>query len=183
VADESPPDRLRASDVRLEELLRSYGALIRRVVARVAGGGAPGGLEDVEQQVVINLWRALEREQTIDHPTSYVYRAAVRETVRAVRRAREREQAAGGAADLAPRLVTEETPERQLEAKRRGEAIQEALTQLQPDRRKAVQAHLSGFEVAEIMRLFGWPYQKTRNLISRGMADLRELLMAKGIRG
>ena len=41
--------------------------------------------EDVEQEVISAIWRQVERDRTIEHPTSYIYRIAVRETVRAIR--------------------------------------------------------------------------------------------------
>jgi hypothetical protein len=33
------------------------------------------------------------------------------------------------------------------------------------------------------MAMHGWPYQKARNLVARGMAELREALLQKGVRG
>ena len=45
---------------------------------------------DIEQLVHIALWQQLRREQPIEYPASYVYKAAVREAVRAVRRYRAR---------------------------------------------------------------------------------------------
>jgi DNA-directed RNA polymerase specialized sigma24 family protein len=57
------------------------------------------------------------------------------------------------------------------------------MTRLPPERREAVQAHLAGYDVNEIMRMFGWNYQKARNLVGRGMMDLRAMLIEKGIRG
>lgn len=42
-------------------------------------------------------------------------------------------------------------------------------------------AHLAGFSAEEIMAMHGWPYQKARNLIARGMAELREKLRAEGV--
>jgi DNA-directed RNA polymerase specialized sigma24 family protein len=50
-----------------------------------------------------------------------------------------------------------------------------------PDRARAVKAHLAGFSVEEIMALCGWPYQRARNLIARGMADLRLALRERGM--
>jgi hypothetical protein len=35
--------------------------------------------------------------------------------------------------------------------------------------------------VDEIMARHGWSYQKARNLIARGMADLRRILMENGL--
>ena len=38
-----------------------------------------------------------------------------------------------------------------------------------------------GFDVREIMTMYGWSYQMARNLIARGMGELRRSLRAKGI--
>lgn len=163
---------------RFEELVRQYGRLIASVVARVGGARASLIREDIQQQVLIGLWRQVEREQTIEHPASYVYRAAVRETVRALRReaAREAEPLEG---DEAPERAA--GPYEAVVASEQASRLEEGLAALAPDRARAVRGHLLGFEVAEIMRMYGWPYQKTRNLIARGMADLRRSLLEKGL--
>jgi RNA polymerase sigma factor (sigma-70 family) len=163
---------------RFEDLVRQYGRLIASVVARVGGARASLIREDIQQQVLIGLWRQVEREQTIEHPASYVYRAAVRETVRALRReaAREAEPLEG---DEAPERAA--GPYESVVASEQASRLEEGLAALAPDRARAVRGHLLGFEVAEIMRMYGWPYQKTRNLIARGMADLRRSLLEKGL--
>ena len=79
-------------DARFDALVRDYGRLIRHAIRRAAGPDAPRLADDIEQVVLVSLWQQIAREQTIEHPASYVYRAAVRETVRAVRR--DRAQAA-----------------------------------------------------------------------------------------
>ena len=48
------------------------------------------------------------------------------------------------------------------------------------DRAKAVRLHLAGHAVDEIMQVHGWTYQKARNLIARGMSDLRDALRKGG---
>jgi hypothetical protein len=55
-------------------------------------------------------------------------------------------------------------------------AIHQSVASLTPERRQAVEAHLTGFQFQELMSLHGWSYQKARNLVSRGMADLRSRL-------
>jgi RNA polymerase sigma factor (sigma-70 family) len=167
---------------RLEELVRQYGRLIQTVVARVGGRSAALVGQDIEQAVVLGLWQQLKREQTIQHPASYVYRAAVRETIRTLQR--ERAQRARSEEGVDPEVASPQgDPFAALSAKEQGEAIEGSLDQLAPDRRRAARAHLAGFEVAEIMDMYGWTYQKARNLIARGMADLREALRSRGIHG
>jgi RNA polymerase sigma factor (sigma-70 family) len=163
---------------RFEELVRQYGRLIASVVARVGGARTSLIREDIQQQVLIGLWKQVEREQTISHPASYVYRAAVRETVRALRREAARETEPIGAEDAPERSAD---PYQAVVAREQASRVEEGLAALAPDRARAVRGHLLGLEVAEIMRMYGWPYQKTRNLIARGMADLRRSLLGKGL--
>ena len=61
--------------------------------------------------------------------------------------------------------------------------VESRVSALAVDRQRAVRAHLAGFDVREIMRMHGWPYQKARNLIARGMAELRAALHERGIHG
>jgi RNA polymerase sigma factor (sigma-70 family) len=163
----------------LERLVRQYARLIRAAVRRVAGSRADLLADDVQQSVALALWQQISHERTIRHPVSYVYRAAVRETVRAIKRdERQRggdvalEQAAAAAApgDLHQTMALEQ----QLAA---------ALATLSPERERAVRAHLAGFDVAAIMPMYGWSYQKARNLIARGMSDLRSELRRRGVDG
>jgi len=165
---------------RFEDLVRRYGRLIASVVGRVGGARTSLIKEDIQQQVLIGLWRQVEREQTIEYPASYVYRAAVRETVRAIRREAAREAQPIGDDDV-PIAERSADPYEAVAAREQAVHVEEGLASLAPDRARAVRGHLLGLEVAEIMRMYGWPYQKTRNLIARGMADLRRSLLGKGL--
>jgi RNA polymerase sigma factor (sigma-70 family) len=156
----------------LERLVSQYSALIRNVVFRVAGRAADSLTDDVEQRVRIALWRQTDREQSITYPASYIYRIAVRETVRAVRQELRLPTESLEAGDSRPADTTA-NPHASLERTQVGDQIRAAVAGLSIDRRRAVKAHLAGFDVREVMRMYGWDYQKARNLIARGMADLR----------
>ena len=169
-------------DRRFEDLIRDYARLVRHAI-RAAGGCR--FTDDIEQKVYLSLWQQVRREQTIEHPASYLYRAAVREAVRVIRQAQARPEVelalvaerGGGERSADP------GPEDALLAAERQRALAGAIGTLSPDRARAVRAHLRGFSVQEIMTLFGWDYQKARNLVARGMADLREALRERGIDG
>ncbi len=169
----------------MQALLQQYGALIRRVVSRVAGRALPGAQDDVAQDVAMSLWQQVSREQAITHPSSYIYRAAVRETVREVRKRLEenRTHASIDADTTAPVPSALPDPERAAEAAALGREIERVISQLLPERATAVRAHLAGYSVEEMMATHGWPYQKARNLIARGMADLRDELRKGGYGG
>lgn len=166
---------------RLEDLVDRYGRLISAAVARVAGPRLGEQRRDVEQEVLLALWRQVRAEQSIEHPSSYLYRAAVRETVRALKRHEARGESPLEDSGPAEPASAAGDPEQAVASREVREAVEQALEKLGPERRLAVQAHLAGFDVKEIMRMQGWPYQKARNLIARGMADLRRLLTEAGV--
>lgn len=77
-----------------------------------------------------------------------------------------------------PRAVGD--PERSASARELGAAIRESLLEMAEDRRLAVALYLQGHSVPDAARLLGWPAKRTENLVYRGLADLRQRLLAKG---
>jgi RNA polymerase sigma factor (sigma-70 family) len=178
--DESTADRPQ----RFEALVAGFGRLVAHAVRQVAGGAAANDLDDIEQDVLLALWKRVGAEQDIEHPASYVYKAAIREAVRAVARVRRRaeEPLPEAEPEAEAGALRQETTGEQLVAEReRREVLRAALAALPPDRARAVRAHLAGWSVDEVMRLHGWSYQRARNLIARGMADLRLELRSRGM--
>ena len=169
-------------DVVISELLEKHGPMIRRVVTRVGGRAIQDSREDVAQAVAMSLWQQVSRAQPIAYPTSYIYRAAVRETVRAVRQELDRARAhAPIDHDDEPSLPSAlPDPETAAAARQLGRLIEDAIAELSPDRARAVRLHLAGYDVDEIMQRHGWSYQKARNLIARGISDLRQALRKVG---
>lgn len=167
-------------DREIERLVSAYAGVITRAVRRVAGARAQGLEDDVHQAVMVGLWQQLQRGQTIAQPASYIFRAAIRETLRLVRR----EQARAGEAPPIEQIAAPASmgdPDRHLEASERRQILGEAIAALAPNRQQAVRAHLAGFGVRDIMEMFGWTYQTARHAIARGMADLRAALRQRGI--
>jgi RNA polymerase sigma factor (sigma-70 family) len=170
---DSPPDS--SPDAALEALTRRFAALVRAVAIRVGGQRGHLVADDVEQEVFLSLWKQLKREQIIEQPSSYLYKCAVRETVRLLKA--ETRQASTPLETLGDGPMAPPRSDPLL-----ADAIAKAIDTLAPDRRRAVEAHLAGFDVADIMRMQGWSYQRARNLIARGMADLRERLQEARVR-
>jgi RNA polymerase sigma-70 factor (ECF subfamily) len=173
------------SQARFAELLGQYDRLIRGIVGRVGrrlGYTRDTFLtrEDIEQEVRLDLWKQVARGQQIDYPATYIYKATLRETLRALRRNSTRETVSLDSSGVADTLLDAVDPFHALAAKEQFREIIIGVRCLAPDRQSAVRAHLTGFAFNEIMSLYGWSYQRTRNLISRGMADLRKSLNDNG---
>lgn len=193
VADKHPEPPIEApsrSDVqaRFDALIRKYDRLIRAIVARA---GRRMGLrrdsfvekEDIEQEVRLDLWKQIARGQTIEFPATYIYRATIRETIRVLRRNISREMEPIEEGSGADQLKEVGDPFQVLVAKEDFREIIFGLRSLARERQDAVRAHLSGFGFQEIMLMYGWSYQKARNLIARGMADLRASLNGGASKG
>lgn len=168
----APPD-----DTELEGLVRRFSGLVRSAAARVGGPAGRQIADDVEQNVFLSLWKQLQREQSIENPASYLYRCAIRETVRLLR-------AVPPTVDETVALdipASTPTADDQIVSGERKRGLEEALKTLTVDRRRAVQAYLAGFSVQEMMQMYGWSYQRARNLSTRGMTDLRNELKKRGL--
>jgi RNA polymerase sigma-70 factor (ECF subfamily) len=179
-ASPSPPE---PKDARFQELLSRYGAFLSRTIARMMAGAGGISFEDVEQDARIELWRALQNEREISHPSSYVHKVAITAALRAIRRAKARretplEEEGFDSLPNAARLPDPEVLARRHETLRK---LDEALSRLPENRRLAVSLHLRGMSTAEIGDILGWSEPKSRNLVHRGLKDLRRELLAEGI--
>ena len=63
-----------------------------------------------------------------------------------------------------------------------GQGIRDCLARLKNERRMAVTLYLQGHSVPEASRILEWSTKRTENLVYRGLADLRECLLSKGLR-
>ena len=176
---------------RLEDLLRRYGVLLRSVVGRHCPRNLGIQTGDIEQEARVRLWRALEREKELPDPASYIYRIAVTTTIDAVRRvlARREEQfrdpedddAVGTVAKM--QLVDDagNRPDVRMDRRELMASLARALDTMADDRRRAVELHLQGLTLSEIAALLAWSEARVRNLVYRGLGDLREALRREGI--
>lgn len=160
------------------DLVRRYGRLVRSVVEKIGGVRTAAERDDIEQRVMLALWEQVRRGQEIRAPASYLYRCAVRETVRALRATSARPTVP---IDGSAHGAESAEPDRALRRQELAARLDDCMERLRTERKLAVRAHLAGFEVKEIMALHDWPYNKARNLISRGMADLRTYLREAGV--
>jgi RNA polymerase sigma-70 factor (ECF subfamily) len=141
-------------------------------------------LDEVLQDVRIRLWHAGASAGKLETLTaSYVYQAASSAALDLLRRRRaRREQLTDELLPDGP-LAATSTPsaDRALVSQETVAAVGAALEELVPSRRAVVRMHLLGYKREEIADLLRWSEAKTRNLLYRGLDDLRQLLIAQGI--
>lgn len=127
------------------------------------------------QDVRIRLWKAFEGKGNMDDlPASYLYRTATSAAVDLIRR--ERREARNIRLDSDLPDPNPSNPERAVTQAELGARIDGALESLSDRRRPVVRMYLAGYGHREIARLIGWSDATTRNLLYRGLADLRAKL-------
>src|SRR6201995_5236654 len=75
---------------RLHQLLREYGSKVRMLIERHGLGHYGIDAADIEQEVHIRLWKALERDRNAAFHTSYIQRTVLSTVVDAIRAASSR---------------------------------------------------------------------------------------------
>jgi RNA polymerase sigma-70 factor (ECF subfamily) len=177
------PDRLSPA---LDQVFDNFAGVLRHVSSRFRFTGSD--VDELLQEVRIRLWRAHARdgegsEQIVAIPASYLHRTALSAAIDLLRRRRARRvdqmvPLEDGPIDLPER----HSPETDFEGAELAEQVERAIETLPASRRPVVRMHLMGHSRDEIARLLGWTDAKTRNLLYRGLADLRERLVAQGVR-
>ena len=179
------------TDDRFERLMERYAALLRSAVAQHCPRGVGVDAAEIEQEARVRLWRALSREKELHDPASYIYRVAVTAAIDAVRRvtARREDQLRtesfdddDGTADVVS-LPADPAhgPDAVTARHELMERVAGAVRALPDNRRRAVELHLQGLSLGEIAELLAWSEGKVRNLVYRGLDDLRHALRREGI--
>jgi RNA polymerase sigma-70 factor (ECF subfamily) len=178
----SPSDPL---SLALERALGNFPGVLRRVCWRYRFSGAD--VDELLQEVRIRLWRAHGElagagEHIASISASYLHRTALSAAIDLLRRRRAR----GGdrtmsIEDEQEGLADASGPEEDLSQSELAAQVERAIEAIHPTRRPVVRMHLMGHSREEIARLLGWSEAKTRNLLYRGLADVRERLLAEGV--
>jgi RNA polymerase sigma-70 factor, ECF subfamily len=174
-------------------ILEKYGAFLRQTIARVCPKDLGIQFDDIEQDARVRLWRAIEAEREINFHGSYIYKIVISVTINAIRRAKARreeqlrlvwddeDENAAEVKPIIPAAGAESSPEAQAEREEMLRKVEEAMARLPESRRLAVGLHLKGMTTDEIADLMGWSEPKARNLVYRGLKDLRSKLRNAGI--
>jgi RNA polymerase sigma-70 factor (ECF subfamily) len=168
---------------RLHQLLADYAVKVRALIESHGIGQYGIDPADVEQEVRIRLWKALERDRNAAFHTSYIQRVVLTTVIDAIRAANARpvdplpeSDEPGAAAFIEPAAG----PERNASGIEDFERIVACMAELPERRRKAVALYLQGFSLREIGQFSGTSEEAARKLLDRGMEALRERLAVTG---
>lgn len=178
----SPVDDFDTISPALEAVVGRFRALVRSVGVRHRL--PEDDLDEVVQEVRIRLWRAFPSSEQISRlGASYVYRTATSAALDLIRRRRARGGEITDPADERMEMLPTKVrgPHAELESNEAVEDILATTEGLLPPRRAVVRMFLNGYDREEIADALGWSEAKTRNLLYRGLGDLRDRLRERGI--
>ncbi|MGB7297200.1 MAG: sigma-70 family RNA polymerase sigma factor [Candidatus Aminicenantales bacterium] len=163
-----------------EALLDRFSGRIRESVLRHGLESRGIDPDDVIQDVKIKIWKKLVREKKTRFHSLYIKRAvnsvlidhlrSVRRQERVILRAGQRIRPGEG-----------KNPEFPDEGNGYWELVNEAVSSLMEPRRQVVTLFLMDLTADEISSVLKWSQDKTRNLLYRGLSDLREKLKEGGV--
>lgn len=167
----------------LEHVVGRFDAFVRRSARRHGLQGDE--VDEVVQELRVRMWKSLGTAELIRRAkASYIYRAAISASIDIIRRRRARRFESRSLdieiAESAP--DTRQRADAALDEHEAARAVHRALALLAESRRAVVRMHLAGYERDEIAELLGWSEAKTRNLLYRGLGDLRQILESWGMR-
>jgi RNA polymerase sigma-70 factor (ECF subfamily) len=175
---------------RFNAVVDEFGVFLRRAIVRLCPHDLGLQFDDIEQEARMRLWRALQAEREVTNYASYLYRIAATATIDAMRRVQARheeqlhvlmEQGVDDVEVMIAPAPPRDSPERQAESREAIRKVSSAVAQLPPDQRRAVGMYLEGMTSQDVANLMGWTEPKSRNLIYRGLKELRKSLRAEGI--
>lgn len=165
----------------LESVVARYSGVLRTIAARYRL--SPGDRDDLVQEVRVRLWRALDVERMDTIPASYLYRTAASAALDLIRRRRSsREEPVDDVGSLEPMMTDGGLrPDQVAQLSDLALHIERAIDTIASSRRPVVRMYLAGYSSTEIGELMGWTEAKARNLLYRGLSDLRERLSELGL--
>ena len=132
--------------------------------------------EDILQDVKIRIWKLIRDEKIISNYASYIKKIVNSSVIDQLRKCRREE----GLFKNEKRMhIAERELSYSKDAVRRNnleEIVGKAVELLIDSRRQVIKLYLLNLSINEIAGYLNWSQDKTRNLLYRGLADLKDLL-------
>lgn len=165
-----------STDRDLEALLARFANFIRAQIQKFEVQRFGIDPDDIAQEVRIKIWKLIKSEKNIVSYASYIKKIVDTVVIDQLRLLRKDEQLY--------RMERQKQVAEQLNGYRpevlrnalMKEAVGKAVESLIESRRNVVKLYLFELSIEEISRFYGWSLHKTRNLLYRGLADLKRSL-------
>lgn len=165
-----------SSDRDLEALLARFTNFIRAQIQKFEVQRFGIDPDDIAQEVRIKIWKLIKNEKNVVNYASYIKKIVDSVVIDQLRLLRKDEQLYRMEKQ---KQVAEQLNGYRPEVLRNAllkEAVGKAVESLIESRRNVVKLYLFDLSIEEISRFYGWSLHKTRNLLYRGLADLKRFL-------
>ncbi len=137
--------------------------------------------DDLAQEIKIKIWKVLQDEKNIHNYSSYIRKIVDSTVIDQLRRFRR--QAGIIKIEKRKKISDHKSPYTKSSTSERdySEIIGKAIESLMESRRRPVRLFLLNMTLDEISIYLDWSRDKTRNLLYRGLADLKRILKEQGI--
>lgn len=132
--------------------------------------------DDIMQDIRIRIWKLIHDERVIFRHAAYIKKIVNSAVIDQFRKLRRED---GLFRHEKQKCVAELSPSYNREAARKkmfAETVGRAVERLIDTRRQVVKLYLLDFSIPEISSYLNWSTDKTRNLLYRGLSDLRKSL-------
>jgi RNA polymerase sigma factor (sigma-70 family) len=169
-------------DQELAEIIDRFSSYIKASIQRYNPCKFGIEIDDVTQDVKIKIWKILHHEKKIENYSSYIKKIVDTSVIDQFRKLKREE---GIYLFERNRKISESHQSPSMEAiydeMDLKDLVGRAVDGLIESRRRVVKLYLLNMSIEEISLYFQWSKDKTRNLLYRGLNDLKKILKAKNI--
>lgn len=136
--------------------------------------------EDILQEVRIKLWKLIDNEKNIANLPSYIKKIINSSIIDYLRRLRREEELLTKEKNIRISEKEENYKKTRLEIEEARDILYDALDHLIESRKQVVKLFLLNMTLEEISVILKQTKDKTRNLLYRGLKDLKKVLKERG---
>jgi RNA polymerase sigma factor (sigma-70 family) len=166
----------------LERIFALFSGFMRAHIQKYQVGRLGVDVDDILQETRIKLWKLILNEKKIRHYASYIKKIVDTSVIDYFRKFKREE---GIYLHEKNRRIAENVSgcdtDYLYEEMDLKDIVGKAVESLIPTRRRVVRLYLLNMTIEEIALHFQWSASKTRNLLYRGLKDLKKSLMEKNI--
>jgi len=166
----------------LERIFTHFSSLMKAHIYKHQVGKLGVEIDDVLQEARIKLWKLVQNEKIVTNYASYIRKIVDTSVIDFFRKFKREE---GIYLHEKSRKISERTSGydtdflyEEMDLK---DLVGKAVESLIPSRRNVVRLYLLNMSIEEIALHFSWSPPKTRNLLYRGLKDLKRILIEKNI--
>ena len=132
--------------------------------------------EDISQDVQIRIWKLIRSEKNISNYSSYIKKIVNSSVIDQLRKLRREEGLFNHEKQMHIAEMHLAYSKELIRKKNIEELVGKAVELLIDSRRQVVKLYLLSLSIQEIAGYLNWSQDKTRNLLYRGLADLKNIL-------